>query len=99
MLEYSGMNGQKPIRMFFLDEESPKEWEAQINDKLSEYYEKAYIDKKTEGSKNILVILELNPTDNELENKDFIIKQKEAFEKYYDNILEEIGSINESSNE
>ena len=98
MLEYTGMNGKNPIRMFFLDEESPKEWEAQINDKLSDYYEKAYIDEKTEGNENILVILELNLTNNELENEDFIIKQKESFEKYYDNILEDIGSINNSKN-
>ncbi|MEL7670138.1 hypothetical protein [Methanobacterium sp.] len=96
MLEYTGMMGEKPTKMCFVDEESPKEWKAVINDKLSEYYENAYIDMKTEGSKNILVILELNPTDKELENEEYISKQKDAFEKYYDDILEEIGSYNQS---
>ncbi len=99
MLEYTGMMGEKPIKMCFVDEESPKEWKGIINDKLSEYNENAYVDIKTKGSKNILVILELNPTDNELENEDYIIKQKNAFEKYYDDILEEIGSSNQSLNE
>ncbi|MCZ3367055.1 MULTISPECIES: hypothetical protein [Methanobacterium] len=96
MLEYTGLMGEKPIKMCFVDEESPKEWKTVINDKLSEYYENAYIDMKTEGSKNILVILELNPTDEELENEEYISKQKDAFEKYYDDILEEIGSYNQS---
>lgn len=99
MLEYTGKMGEEPIKMFFVDKESPKEWKAVINDKLSEYYENAYVDLKTEGSKNILVILELNPTDNKLENEDYIIKQKDAFEKYYDDILENIGLSNESLNE
>jgi hypothetical protein len=99
MLEYTGMSGEKPIKMFFVDEESPKEWKAVINDKLSDYNEKAYVDIKTEGSKDILIILELNPNDNELENGDYINKQKNAFEKYYDSILEEIGSSNQSLNE
>ncbi len=92
MLEYTGMKKKTLIKMFFLDEESPKEWKAVINDKLSEYNENAYIDLKTEGNKNILVILELKPTENELIQEDFIIKQKNTFEKYYDKILEEIGS-------
>ncbi|MEN6552387.1 MAG: hypothetical protein ABFC34_05805 [Methanobacterium sp.] len=96
MLEYTGLMGEKPTKMCFVDEESPKEWKAVINDKLSEYYENAYIDMKTEGNKNILVILELNPTDEELENEEYISKQKDAFEKYYDDILEEIGSYNQS---
>ncbi|MGZ7117980.1 MAG: hypothetical protein ACXVHS_11165, partial [Methanobacterium sp.] len=88
-----------PTKMFFVDEESPKEWKAVINDKLSEYYENAYVDAKTEGSADILVVLELNPTDDELENQDYITNHKSAFEKYYDDILEEIGSSNESLNE
>jgi hypothetical protein len=92
MLEYTGMMGEKPVKLCFIDEESPEELEAVINDKLSEYYEKAYIDATTEGNKNILVILELNPTDEELNNEEYINKQKNAFEKYYDGILEEIGS-------
>lgn len=99
MLEYTGMMGEKPIKMCFVDEESPKEWKAVINDKLSEYNENAYVDIKTEGSKDILIILELNPTVEELENEDYISKQKDAFEKYYDDILEEIGSSNQSLNE
>ncbi|OEC84952.1 MULTISPECIES: hypothetical protein [Methanobacterium] len=99
MLEYNGRMGEKPIKLCFVDEESPKEWKGIINDKLSEYYEKAYIDIKTEGSKDILVILELNPTDMELKNEEYIHKQKDTFEKYYDNILEEIGSSNQSLNE
>lgn len=96
MLEYNGIKKEKPIKMFFVDEESPKEWKAVINDKLSDYYEKAYVDIKTEGSKDILIILELNPL-HEL-NDEFIRKQREAFEKYYDDILEEIGSSNQRSN-
>lgn len=96
MLEYTGRMGEKPIKLCFVDEESPKELKAIINDKLSEYYEKAYVDIKTEGNKNILVILELNPTDKELENEEYISNKKNAFEKYYDNILEEIGSYNQS---
>lgn len=99
MLEYSGMKKEKPIKLFFVDEESPKEWKAVINDKLSDYYENAYVDMKTEGSNDILIILELNPTNNELENEDYINKQKNAFEKYYDDILEDIGSSNQSLNE
>lgn len=89
MLEYTGMKKKPPIKMFFLDEESPKEWKAVINNKLSEYSEKAYINLKTEGNENILVILELNPAENELNQEDYIIKQKNTFEKYYDKILEE----------
>lgn len=96
MLEYTGKMGNRPIKLCFIDEESPKEWKAIINDKLSKYYEKAYVDIKTEGSKNILVLLELNPTDKELENEEYISNEKNAFEKYYDNILEEIGSYNQS---
>jgi hypothetical protein len=99
MLEYTGMMGEKPIKMCFVDEESPKEWKAVINDKLSEYNENAYVDIKTEGIKDILIILELNPTVDELENEEYINKQKNAFEKYYDDILEEIGSSNQSLNE
>jgi hypothetical protein len=99
MLEYTGMMGEKPIKMCFIDEESPKEWKAVINDKLSEYNENAYVDIKTEGIKDILIILELNPTVDELENEEYINKQKNAFEKYYDDILEEIGSSNQSLNE
>ena len=91
MLEYTGM-GENPIKLCFIDEESPKELEAVIDDKLSEYNERAYIDTTTEGDSNILVILELNPTENELNNDEYIGKQKNAFEKYYNNILEEIGS-------
>lgn len=96
MLEYTGRIGEKPIKLCFVDEESPKEWKAVINNKLSDYYENAYVDIKTEGNKNILVILELNPTDRELKNEEYIHKQKDAFEKYYNNILEEIGSYNQS---
>jgi hypothetical protein len=99
MLEYTGIKKDKPIKLFFVDEESPKEWKAIIDGKLSEYNEKAHVDIKTEGSKDILIILELNPTVSELENEDYIIKQKDAFEKYYDDILEEIGSSNQSLNE
>ncbi len=99
MLEYTGMSGETHIKMFFVDEESPKEWIAIINDKLSDYNENAYIDTRTEGIKDVLIILELNPNDNKLENGDYIIEQKDAFEKYYDNILEEIGSSNQSLNE
>jgi hypothetical protein len=91
MLEYTGM-GKNPIKLCFIDEESPKELEAAIDDKLSEYNERAYIDSKTEGNKNIIVILELNPTVTELNVDEYIGKQKNAFEKYYNNILEEIGS-------
>lgn len=98
MLEYTGMRKEKTIKLFFVDEESPKEWKAVINDKLSNYYENAYVDMKTEGSRDILVILELNPTVDELENDEYISKQKNAFEKYYDDILEEIGSSNQSLN-
>lgn len=99
MLEYTGIKKDKPIKLFFVDEESPKEWKAAINDKLSDYYENAYVDMKTEGNKDILVILEINPTVDELENDGYISKQKNAFEKYYDDILEEIGSSNQSLNE
>lgn len=99
MLEYTGMKKKPPIKMFFLDEESPKEWKAVINNKLSEYSEKAYINLKTEGNENILVILELNPAENELNQEDYIIKQKNTFEKYYDKILEEIGSSKHRLNE
>jgi hypothetical protein len=99
MLEYTGMMGEKPIKMCFIDEESPKEWKVVINDKLSEYNENAYVDIKTEGIKDILIILELNPTVDELENEEYISKQKNALEKYYDNILEEIGSSNQSLNQ
>lgn len=96
MLEYTGIRKEKPIKMFFVDEESPKELKAIINDKLSKYYENAYVDMKTEGSRDILVILELNPSDEV--NDEFIRKQRDAFEKYYDEILEELGSSNQSSN-
>ena len=99
MLEYTGTMGEKPIKLCFVDEESPKEWKAVISNKLSDYYENAYIDIKTEGNKDILVILELNPTDDELEDDEYISKQKNTFEKYYDDILEEIGSSNQSLNE
>lgn len=99
MLEYTGMMGEKPIKMCFVDEESPKEWKALINDKLSEYYEDAYVDIKTEKNKNILIILELNPTDDELKNDEYINKQKNEFEKFYDDILEDIGSYNQRLNE
>ena len=92
MLEYTGKEGKKPIKLCFIDEESPKELEALINDKLSEYDENAYIDTITDANKNILVILELNPTDNELDNDEYINKQKNALEEYYDDILEDIGS-------
>lgn len=92
MLEYTGMTGKKHIKLCFIDEESPKELEAVIGDKLSEYNEKAYVDIKTEGKYNILIILELNPTDDELNDAEYIDKQKNAFEKYYDDILEDIGS-------
>lgn len=99
MLEYTGMSGKIPIKMFFVDEKSPNEWTAVINYKLSNYNENAYIDTKTNGSKDILIILELNPNDNQLENGDYILEQKDAFEKYYDDILEDIGSSNQSLNE
>jgi hypothetical protein len=99
MLEYTGMMGEKPIKMCFVDEESPKEWKALINDKLSEYYENAYVDIQTEKNKNILIILELNPTDDELKNDEYINKQKNVFEKFYDDILEDIGSSNQRLNE
>jgi len=99
MLEYTGMKKDKPIKLYFVDEESVKGLKAVINDKLSDYYENAYVDMKTEGSKDILIILELNPTVDELRNDDYISKQKDAFEKYYDDILEEIGSSNQSLNE
>lgn len=92
MLEYTGMMGEKPIKLCFIDEESPNELESVISDRLSEYNEKAYIDITTEGYDNILVILELNPTDEELGDEEYIGRQKNAFEKYYDDILEEIGS-------
>lgn len=92
MLEYTGMTGRKPIKLCFIDEESPKELEAVIEGKLSKYNEKAYIDTTKDENGNILVILELNPTDDELKDEEYIGKQKNAFEKYYDDILEEIGS-------
>ena len=57
MLEYTGMTGDQPIKLCFMDEESSKELEAVINSKLLEYNERAYIDTTTEGNKNILVIL------------------------------------------
>ncbi|MFY9637214.1 MAG: hypothetical protein WAK14_00245 [Methanobacterium sp.] len=91
MLEYTGL-GENPIKLCFIDEESPKELEAVIEGKLLKYNERAYIDTVTEGDKNILVILELNPTGDELNDDKYIVKQKSAFEKYYNNILEEIGA-------
>lgn len=99
MLEYIGNEGQNPIKLRFIDEESPKEWEAVIEGKLSKYYENTYIDKTTEGNENILIILEINLADDEADNDEFISKQKNAFEKYYDDILEEIGSSNQSLNQ
>jgi len=99
MLEYIGKKGQNPIKLRFLDEESPKEWEAVIEGKLSKYYEKAYIDNIQKGNENILIILELNPADQDVNTDEFISKQKNDFEKFYDNILEEIGSSNQSLNQ
>ncbi|WP_414469025.1 hypothetical protein [Methanobacterium sp. ACI-7] len=98
MLEYTGMNDKKPIKLFFMDEDSPKDWESLINEKLSDYYENAYIDFTKEENRNITVILELDPSDNE-DNDEFIRKQRDSFEEYYDNVLEEIGLDNQRSND
>ncbi|MGB9937236.1 MAG: hypothetical protein ACPK7O_05900 [Methanobacterium sp.] len=97
MLEFTGMKDKKPVKLFFMDEESPKEWEPLINDKLSDYYENAYIDTTKDKNMNITVILELNTSDKT--GDEFIRKQRDSFEKYYDSILEEIGLDNQLSND
>jgi len=99
MLEYIGMEGENPVKLRFIDEESPKELEAVIERKLSKYYEKAYIDNITGGKEYILIILEINLVDDDVITEESISKQKNDFEKYYDDILEKIGASNQSLNQ
>ncbi len=91
MLEYVKIIKEDPYKLGFVDEISPKEWEPLINNKLSEYKESAYIDSAIKID-NIVVVLELNPEDNDQDSSKYIEKEKKLFEKYYKRILEDISS-------
>ena len=89
MLEYLNKINGDPYKLGFIDKYSHKELESIINHKLYEYEEIAYTDPSVEIDK-IMVILELNPNDNELNDSDYIKNQKEQFINYYERILEDI---------
>jgi hypothetical protein len=73
----------------FMDENSPKEWEPLIKDKLLEYTELVNIDSIVKNN-NIMIILELNPPNNDLNNSEYIKKERKLFEEYYQRIIEDI---------
>ncbi len=89
MLEYVKTVQEDPYKLGFVDENSPKEWKSIINHKLSEYKEFAYVDSRIKID-NIVVILELNPQNNDLNSPEYIKKERKQFEDYYKRILEDI---------
>ena len=88
MLEKLTIINGNPFKLGFVDENSPKEWKSSINYKLLQYKELAYIDCEVKVDK-ILVVLELNPKNNEF-NSNYIKKEIELFKKYYKYVLEDI---------
>ena len=91
MLEYVKIIKKDPYTLGFVDENSPKEWEPLINDKLSEYKESAHVDSVIKID-NILVVLELNPEDSNQTSLEYVEEEKKLFEEYYKRILEDIAS-------
>ncbi|MEL7668926.1 hypothetical protein [Methanobacterium sp.] len=91
MLEYVKTIKEDPYKLGFVDESSPKEWGPIINHKLLEYKESAYVDSIIKID-NIVVILELNPQDDDLNRPEYIKEEKKLFENYYKRILEDIAS-------
>ena len=91
MLEYVKTIKEDPYKLGFVDENSPKYWESIINHKLLEYKESAYVDSVLKID-NIVVILELNPQDEDINSPGYIEEERKLFENYYKRILEDIAS-------
>ncbi len=58
---------------------------------MLEYKESAYVDSIIKID-NIIVILELNPQEDELDSPEYIKEERKLFENYYKRILEDISS-------
>lgn len=93
MLKYVRIIKDNPYKLGFIDEESPKDWEPLINNKLSEYKESVHVDSAVKRN-NIIIILELNPLNNEPDNSEYIKNEKKLFEDYYRSILKDIRNSN-----
>ena len=91
MLEYVKTIKEDPYKLGFVDENSPKYWESIINHKLLKYKESAYVDSVLKID-NIVVILELNPQDEDINSPRYIEEERKLFENYYKRILEDIAS-------
>lgn len=89
MLKYVRIIKENPYKLGFIDEESPKELEPLINEKLSQYKNPVHVDSEVKMN-NIIIILELNPPKGESYNYEYIRHEKEQFQKYYRRIIEDI---------
>lgn len=88
MLEYLGCYGENGLDLCFIDNTSPEEWKIDIENSLSNYNEKAFIDDKKKL--NLFVVLRLDPSKEEYDDISYIRGHINEFMYFYHEIIKEI---------
>lgn len=89
MLEFAGSYGEEGLELNFMDMVSPKEWKDEIDAKLKLYKEDAFVVTKNEKM-NLVIILKLNPSDDEVDDIRYISRHINEFTDFYYTILNQI---------
>ncbi len=88
MLEFAGTFGENGLDLCFVDQVSPNEWRNKIENKLTDYKEKAFIDDKKKL--NIFVVLRLDPSKDEFDDIGYIRGHINEFMNFYYTIIRDI---------
>lgn len=88
MLEFAGTFGDEGLDLCFIDQVSPAEWRNEIENKLADYKEKAFIDDKRKL--NLFVVLRLDPTEDEIDDIGYIRGHINEFMNFYFTIIRDI---------
>lgn len=88
MLEFAGSYGEEGFELNFMDMVSPKEWKDEIEAKLKLYKEDAVV--VDNGKMNLVIILKLNPTNDEMDDISYISGHINEFTNFYYDIINEI---------
>lgn len=89
MLEFAGSYGEEGLELNFMDMVSPKEWKNKIRTKLKLYKEDAVV-VDDNGKMNLIIILKLNPTNDEIDDISYISRHINEFTNFYYDIINEI---------
>ncbi len=88
MLEYLGCYGENGLDLCFVDNTSPEDWKNHIENKLSNYNEKAFIDDKKK--QNLFVVVRLDPSEEEYDDIGYMRGHINEFMNFYFKIITEI---------